>query len=112
MTEITFIKRNGLYVGFNAIGHAGYAEEGKDIVCSAISALTINTVNSLTDINNEDVSVDIKDGDLSVRIKSNKEESSQVLMKSLELGLTGIQDEYGIKYCKVVYKEENANVKA
>ena len=27
-------------------GHAGYAEEGQDIVCAAVSALVINTVNS------------------------------------------------------------------
>ena len=28
-------------------GHAGYAKRGEDIVCAAISVLTINTINSI-----------------------------------------------------------------
>ena len=35
------------FLGFDCLGHAGYAEEGEDIVCAAISALVINTINSL-----------------------------------------------------------------
>ena len=112
MTKVTFIKRNGIYIGFDAEGHAGFDNKGKDIVCAAISVLTINTVNSLEEINHEDVSADVKDGNLVVRLKSNKESSSQTLIESLILGLKSIQEEYGNKYVKVVYKEENANVKA
>ena len=36
----------GLIEGFSLKGHAGYAEYGSDIVCSAVSMLTINTLNS------------------------------------------------------------------
>ena len=114
MTKIIFFKRDGLYTGYEISGHSGYAEAGKDIVCSAISVLTINTANALDEINKEvlEVSSDEDKGYLSVRLKSFKEESSQVLIKALELGLLGIQNEYGSKYCKVDYKEEDANVKA
>ena len=35
------------YVGFKAVGHAGYGEAGEDIVCAAISVLTINTINAI-----------------------------------------------------------------
>ena len=38
------------YVGFETEGHAGYAEAGQDIVCAAVSALAINTINSVGSI--------------------------------------------------------------
>ena len=48
MTKITiFRNRDNEFLGFECLGHAGYAEEGEDIVCAGISALVINTVNSL-----------------------------------------------------------------
>ena len=112
MTKITFFKRNGIYTGFVADGHAGFSKKGKDIVCAAISVLTTNTINSLDEINHEDIEVATDDGVMVFNLKTNKESSSQVLMESLVLGLESIQKEYGSKYCKVTYKEENANDKA
>ncbi len=47
MTEITFFKRNGVYYGFKESGHAGYADAGQDIVCAAISAMTMLIVNTI-----------------------------------------------------------------
>ena len=49
MTHITIYKSSATNrtVGFKSAGHAGYAEEGSDIICSAISVLTINTINSI-----------------------------------------------------------------
>ena len=42
MTKVTIFKQQGLYKGFEVSGHSGYADAGEDIVCAAISALTIN----------------------------------------------------------------------
>ena len=48
MTKVTFYQNSEQQcVGFDVNSHAGYAEEGEDIVCAAISALVINTVNSI-----------------------------------------------------------------
>ena len=48
MTKVTIYKNDmNECVGFRAYGHAGYAEEGQDVVCAAISVLTINTMNSI-----------------------------------------------------------------
>lgn len=112
MTEITFYRDNGIYTGFKAEGHASFARRNKDIVCAAISALTQTTVNSLDEINHEDIEVATDDGLLIFNLKSNKEPSSQILLQSLYLGLEGISKEYGTKYCKVVIKEEETYVKA
>ena len=40
MTKIKFTKNNGYIVKMQIEGHTGYAEHGRDILCSAISALS------------------------------------------------------------------------
>ena len=48
MTTVTIYRnKNKETVGFTTIGHAGYAQEGEDIVCAALSILIINTINSI-----------------------------------------------------------------
>ncbi len=47
MIKIIVYKELEDYVGLRLMGHAGYADAGYDIVCSAISVLTINLVNSI-----------------------------------------------------------------
>ena len=47
MINITFYKRNGIYYKFCESGHALFAEAGDDIVCSAISAMTMLVANSI-----------------------------------------------------------------
>lgn len=40
MTKVVFFRREGRLIGFEAKGHSGFAEEGSDIVCAAVSAVT------------------------------------------------------------------------
>ena len=40
MTKIEIFKKEGIIQGFVVSGHSGYADEGYDIVCSAISSLS------------------------------------------------------------------------
>ncbi|MBR5322358.1 MAG: ribosomal-processing cysteine protease Prp [Clostridia bacterium] len=47
MIKFTFFKRDGVYYGFEEKGHAGYAESGEDIVCSAVSAMTMLIINAI-----------------------------------------------------------------
>ena len=39
MITVTVSKKNSSYTEFVSRGHAGYAEEGQDIICAAVSAL-------------------------------------------------------------------------
>lgn len=95
-------------IGFTSHGHAGYKKRGPDIVCAAISILTINAVNSLDEIAGADLvhSEDQKEGIISVKLKSRPDEKTETIFRSLILGLKGISAEYGSKYCKVTVKEE------
>lgn len=47
MTKITFLRKNGVFWGFRESGHTGFGEEGDDILCSAISAMTMLIMNTL-----------------------------------------------------------------
>ena len=97
MTRITFYRdSNDKLTGFECKGHAGYAEAGEDIVCAAISILTINFVNSvelLTDSFPEVVE-DSDKGYLMVTIKEYDKDDVQLLFNSLSLGLDNIREEY------------------
>ena len=47
MTTITFYKADGYYYGFEEQGHTGFAESGEDILCSALSAMTMLIINTI-----------------------------------------------------------------
>ena len=47
MTTITFYKTDGFYYGFEEQGHTGFAESGDDILCSALSSMTMLIINAI-----------------------------------------------------------------
>ena len=49
--------KNNHYTGFRCDGHAEYAEPGEDIVCSAVSVLTLNTCNAIEALTEDAFSV-------------------------------------------------------
>jgi len=68
MTRVIFYRKNGIFWGFRETGHSGFGEEGDDILCSALSAMTMLLLNTLEvaykasfdyTINEKDASVNI-----------------------------------------------------
>ena len=47
MTTITFYKANGFYYGFEEQGHTGYGESGDDVLCAALSSMTMLIINTI-----------------------------------------------------------------
>lgn len=105
MTAVTIYKRSGQYAGFTVEGHAGYAEEGQDIVCAAVSVLSLNTLNSIEAFTEDRFSGEQKDGYLSCRFPEGLSEKAVLLLDSMVLGLTDIQRSYGKSYIRIVFKE-------
>lgn len=82
--------------GFELTGHAGYGIEGEDIVCAAVSVLTISTVNSLEQLAKVELDIDerpLEGGYLRVGLKTDNDEA-QLLLASLRLGLADIAQQY------------------
>ena len=106
MIKILISKHNNKYSSICAYGHAEYAEYGKDIVCSAVSVLLINAANSLEQFTDDLFSADThEDGTTEILLKENPSKEATLLVDSLILGLTGIQNQYGKKFLTVDYKE-------
>ena len=89
------------------LGHAGYAEEGEDIVCAGISALVINTVKQSRLIYERCLFTDSDEetGKISLSFSSPAGHDADLLMKSLVLGLQGIQNTYGNDYIILKFRE-------
>ena len=105
MTAVTIYKRAGQYAGFTIEGHAGYADEGQDIVCAAVSVLSLNTLNSIEAFTEDQFSGEEKDGFLSCSFPEALSEKAVLLLDSMVLGLTDIQRNYGTSYIRIVFKE-------
>lgn len=104
MIKISVYKdENGRVNGFHCIGHAGYAEAGSDIICAAVSALTMTTVNSIESFTSDVFSYeeDPEQGMMDLKIVSPLSGASELLLNSLILGLSGIEEAYGRKYIRV-----------
>ena len=93
--------------GIELNGHAGYGEEGYDIVCAAVSALALNTVNSIEQFTDDVFTGEAAEdgGFLSIHLDGSISAGSRLLMDSLILGLTNIRDEYGAEYINIRFKE-------
>ena len=97
MTEISFYKDSeDQFTGFKCTGHSGYADEGSDIVCAAVSMLTFNFVNSVEKLLGVKVYVEQREEDayLDVSIEAYKRDDVQLLFRSLKLGLEEIEKNY------------------
>ncbi len=90
MTTIIFYKANGFYYGFEEQGHTGYGESGDDVLCAALSSMTMLIINAIevsyaTDV---DYKVDDKTADIKVICRSalpkyEKDEKKQYAVSGL-----------------------------
>lgn len=108
MTEITVFSKNGRLVGFNAVGHSGFADAGEDIVCAAISAITQTAVMGITEIVKCSAALDMEDGKLSFMlekaVKGERFQQAELILRTMLLGLRSIQQEYS-DYLKLIERE-------
>ena len=105
MVTATVVKDPSGYTGFSCKGHAGYMRKGRDIVCSAISMLTINTANSIMTLTGTRINVDEKDGFISWTFEDKPDEKAALLMDSMVIGLESVVKQYGKRYLKLEIKE-------
>ena len=68
MTTITFYKTGGFYYGFEEQGHTGYGEAGDDILCAAISSMTMFLINTIEVAYASSVDYTIEDDDTRIRV--------------------------------------------
>lgn len=107
MIRIIFYKTpDNSYAGFELKGHAGFAESGHDIVCSAVSILAINTINSVETFTDDKFKLLAKEkqGIIKFRFLSAPSSDSILLIRSMQLGMEGLKEEHS-DYISVKIKE-------
>ncbi len=106
MIRVVIGKKDGVILSFRISGHAEYDNYGKDIICSAVSMIGINTVNSLSILAEETFEVEQDEdlGLLEVIFDHRPNERADILLRSLELGIQGVIDQYGSEFVSLVYE--------
>ena len=105
MITVAAKKRDNDIIGFHIEGHAEYSKRrGTDIVCSAVSALAVNCINSIEELTGDSFSYGKDDdrGMLDFELTEEISEQSRLLLKSLFLGLGAISKSYGSQYVKII----------
>lgn len=91
--------------GFQMEGHAGFGEEGADIVCSAVSVLVLNTVNCIEKFTDSAFLVEAEEeegGYLRFTLtdlqkdteNKDKHHDAMLLLKAMFSGLMDIAEQY------------------
>ena len=79
--------------GVSVKGHSGYAPPGKDIVCAAVSALTLNLIKSIECLTKDRISYMVNTGDVSITY-GDLSESAKLLIDSFFIGISRIEEQY------------------
>ena len=98
MIKVSFLKKGESFIGFELSGHSGYAEEGSDIVCSAVSSVAYMVANTVTEVIGERASITLDDGYMKF-IPENSSESVQVIFKGMALHLNALAQQYSDYMC-------------
>lgn len=101
------VSSSGKILGFQISGHCGYAENGKDVVCAAVSSAAYMVVNTIADVLNIDAEIDInQEGEMNVMISEKDERYCRVVFEGFKLHLTELENLYP-RNIKINYLEVN-----
>ena len=98
MIQSTFIRSNQALVSVELTGHAGSGEFGYDIVCAAVSALSMNLVNALEALTScmPEVIIDEIDGGymkvVLPTVADLRNEKAQLLFEAFLLSMTNLAE--------------------
>ena len=93
MIRAEFLQSEGRYKGFRVKGHAGYADKGQDIVCSAVSSAVMLAANIITDGFMRDADV-FADNDAVSCVAAAADEVSDAVIGMLKAQLEMLLEEF------------------
>ena len=92
MITATIYRHGDSYAGYLVEGHAEYAATGEDILCAAVSVLAENTLNSIEQLTDTEVSAQVEEGFLQCSFPGGMKDDACLLMESMILGLSQIAE--------------------
>ena len=100
MTTVTFYSEGSRVTGFEVRGHSGYAPEGEDIVCAALTSAVRLVECAVNDVLGLEASVKVKEQDASISLKlpnglgQTNESTCQTLLVALMVHFVQLAEEY------------------
>ena len=100
MTSVTFLTEGNRIIGFDAAGHSGYAQEGEDIVCAAVTSAVRLVEATVNDVMGLCASVKVceKTATISFRLPGSlgptAESTCQNILTGMMVYLSQLHDEY------------------
>ena len=70
MTKIVFFRSGGVFYGFEEQGHAGFAEAGDDVLCAALSSMTMFLINTIEVAYSSNVDYEIDEGATRIAVRA------------------------------------------
>ena len=101
MIHINANRKDGKIVYLSVEGHADYDTEGKDIICSAISAISVGGINALENPKSFDLKVE--KGNVEISLLSKASEHDYQVLETMLIQIKSVE-ETNSKYVRVVEK--------
>ena len=93
MITVNIQKEKQQYKKISILGHAMYADKGKDIVCSSVSSIVITTVNGILSLNKGSLSYMVGKKGMTIDIKSD-DKTTQLLIHNMVNLLKDLEKQY------------------
>ena len=94
MIQAIFTVSEGYILSFDVSGHAGFGEEGEDILCASVSSAVIMAANTITEIQHLQAEITERDGFLSLKLPTDEAKTAEVTLNGLLLHLNALSQEY------------------
>ena len=100
MTTVTFLTEGSRITGFDAAGHSGYASEGEDIVCAAITSTVRLIECTLNDVMGICAAVKVNENTATISLRlpgslgEAAESTCQTLLTGMMVYLSELHNEY------------------
>ncbi len=101
MIRVKFSVGNRQLTGFEISGHAMFAENGRDVVCAAVSSAAYMAANTLTEVIGAKAEATAEDGEMRVMLNQTNEQT-EVVLRGLELHLKELSKQYP-QNIKIIY---------
>ncbi len=92
MIRIECQKENGKIKSLSLKGHAQFAQKGKDIVCSAVSAVVIGGINALENPKAFNINVDEEKGEILIEEIKDVQTHDYIVLETILIQLKSIEE--------------------
>lgn len=104
MIKVTYETENSQIASLEIKGHAHSAEPGKDLVCSAVSAVTFGGLNALRNTS-KTLHIEVNEGYVLITKTGEMLHEDEIVMQTILTQLETISRDYP-KYVKISRKEK------